>query len=108
MGNSRSTEILQADRQAAAWHYIRHEDMKAWLLSWGKEHELPPPKCVCGKNDDDETLCRQVPGGRNPSGPLRLGSPGAAPSAETTSVFLSATAPRGPLRIVRGPRACAA
>jgi hypothetical protein len=23
-------------------HYIRHEDMKAWLLSWGTDHELPP------------------------------------------------------------------
>jgi hypothetical protein len=42
----------------AAGHYIKHEDMKAWLLSWGKDCELPPPKCVCGKDHDDETLCR--------------------------------------------------
>ena len=35
-----------------AGHYIRREDMKAWLLSWGTEHELPPPKCVCGKVHD--------------------------------------------------------
>ena len=51
-------EIRQADRQAKAGHYIKHEDMKAWLLSWGTDHELPPPKCVCGKHHDDETLCR--------------------------------------------------
>ena len=51
-------EIRQADRQAKAGHYVKHEDMKAWLLSWGTDHELPPPKCVCGKHHDDETLCR--------------------------------------------------
>ena len=51
-------EIRQADRQVKARHYIRHEDMKAWLLSWGTDRELPPPKCVCGKEHDDEVLCR--------------------------------------------------
>jgi len=51
-------EIRQADRQVESGHYIRHEDMKAWLLSWGTENELPPPKCICGKEHDDETLCR--------------------------------------------------
>lgn len=51
-------EIRQADRQLKAGHYIKHEDMKAWLLSWGTDRELPPPKCVCGKRQDDETLCR--------------------------------------------------
>jgi len=51
-------EVRQADRQVKSGHYIRHEDMKAWLLSWGTEHELPPPKCVCGRHHDDETLCR--------------------------------------------------
>jgi predicted transcriptional regulator len=50
-------EIRQADRQVKAGHYIKHEDMKAWLLSWGTDRELPPPKCVCGKHHDDETLC---------------------------------------------------
>ena len=45
-------EIHQADRQVKSGHYIRREDMKAWLLSWGTEHELPPPKCVCGKIHD--------------------------------------------------------
>jgi predicted transcriptional regulator len=51
-------ETRQADRQVASGHYIKHEDMKTWLLSWGTKHELPPPKCVCGKVHDDETLCR--------------------------------------------------
>jgi predicted transcriptional regulator len=52
------SEIQQADRQVKTGHYVRHEDMKAWLLSWGTSHELPPPKCVCGKSHDDEALCR--------------------------------------------------
>jgi len=51
-------EIRQADRQVKAGHYIKHEDMKAWLLSWGTNHELQPPKCICGKNHNDEALCR--------------------------------------------------
>jgi len=51
-------EIRQADRQVKARHYIRHQDMKAWLLAWGTQRELPPPKCVCGKVHDDEALCR--------------------------------------------------
>jgi len=51
-------EIRQGDRQVKAGHYIRHEDMKAWLLSWGTDRELPPPRCVCGKAHDDEALCR--------------------------------------------------
>lgn len=51
-------EIRQADRQVKGGHYIKHGDMKAWLLSWGTDRELPPPKCVCGKAHDDEALCR--------------------------------------------------
>lgn len=51
-------DIRQADRQVKAGHYIKHEDMKAWLLSWGTDREVPPPKCVCGKNHNDEVLCR--------------------------------------------------
>jgi len=49
-------EIRQADRQVKSGHYVRHEDMKAWLLSWGTAGELPP-KCACGKEHDDEKLC---------------------------------------------------
>ncbi|SPE44057.1 conserved hypothetical protein [Candidatus Sulfotelmatobacter sp. SbA7] len=51
-------EIRQADRQVKSGHYIRNDDMKAWLLSWGTDHELPPPKCACGKSHNDEELCR--------------------------------------------------
>jgi len=50
-------EIRQADGQVKSGHYIKHQDMKAWLLSWGTNRELPPPKCVCGKNHDDEGPC---------------------------------------------------
>jgi predicted transcriptional regulator len=45
-------DIRQADCQLKSGHYIRQEDMKAWLLSWGTKKELPPPKCVCGKSHD--------------------------------------------------------
>jgi len=48
-------EMRQADRQVKSGHYVRHEDMKAWLLSWGTDRELPPPKCVCGKVHADES-----------------------------------------------------
>jgi len=51
-------EVRQADRQIKSGHYVKHEDMKAWLLSWGTNRELPPPKCACGKDHDDEKLCR--------------------------------------------------
>ena len=48
-------EMRQADRQVKSGHYVRHQDMKAWLLSWGTDRELPPPKCVCGKVHADES-----------------------------------------------------
>ncbi len=51
-------EIAQASRQVKSGHYIRNEDVKAWLLSWGTKHELPLPKCVCGKQHDGEKLCQ--------------------------------------------------
>src|SRR5277367_1880489 len=54
-----ATEIREADRQVKSGHYVRHDDMKAWLLSWGTDRELPPPRCACGKpHDEDEALCR--------------------------------------------------
>jgi predicted transcriptional regulator len=40
-----------------AGHYIPHEAMKAWLLSLGSDHELPPPKCVCGESHDEPGRC---------------------------------------------------
>jgi predicted transcriptional regulator len=38
-------EIRHAERKVRSGHYVTHEDMKAWLLSWGTDRELPPPKC---------------------------------------------------------------
>ena len=55
-------DIRQAKRQMDAGHYIRHQDMEAWLFSWGTDRELPPPKCVCGKNHDGEY--QKLPGKR--------------------------------------------
>src|SRR6202142_3505823 len=51
-------EVRQADRQVKSGHYIKNEDMKAWLLSWGTEHELPVRNCACGQTHDDESLCQ--------------------------------------------------
>jgi predicted transcriptional regulator len=36
------SEVRDAEREVASGHYIKHEDMKAWLLSWGTDRELPP------------------------------------------------------------------
>jgi predicted transcriptional regulator len=47
-------ELRLADREVTAGHYIRDEDMRAWLLSWGTSSELPLPKCACGKRHDSE------------------------------------------------------
>jgi predicted transcriptional regulator len=44
-------EVRQADRQIKSGHYIKHEEMKAWLLSWGTDRELPVPKCACGSSE---------------------------------------------------------
>jgi predicted transcriptional regulator len=48
-------EIRQAGREVKSGHYVRHEDMKAWLLSWGTDHELPPPKRACGQTHSEDT-----------------------------------------------------
>ena len=54
-----AAEIRAAERDVASGHYIPHEDMKTWLLSWGTDQELPPPRCACGKpHDGDEASCR--------------------------------------------------
>jgi predicted transcriptional regulator len=45
--------IRRGFAEMEAGHYIPHEAMKAWLVSLGSEHELPPPKCVCGEVHDD-------------------------------------------------------
>lgn len=49
-------EIRLADREVQSGHFIKHEEMKAWLLSWGTAREVPPPKCVCGKEHDNEAM----------------------------------------------------
>lgn len=49
-------EARRAERQVKSGHYVRNEDMKAWLLSWGTKNELPPPRCVCGKEHNDKEL----------------------------------------------------
>ena len=36
-------ELRRADHEVSSGHFVRNEDMKAWLLSWGTDHELPPP-----------------------------------------------------------------
>ena len=51
-----SAEIRVADREVQSGHFIKHDEMKAWLLSWGTTRELPPPKCACGKEHDNEAL----------------------------------------------------
>jgi predicted transcriptional regulator len=45
--------IRRGFAEMEAGHYIPHEAMKAWLLSLGSEHELPAPKCVCGRSHDE-------------------------------------------------------
>ena len=49
-------DIRRGKRQMDSGHYVKHEDMKAWLLSWGTDHELRPPNCVCGRSHDGKTL----------------------------------------------------
>jgi predicted transcriptional regulator len=51
-------EVRQADKQVESGHYVKHEDMKSWLLSWGTNREVPLPPCACGKQHDEEKLCR--------------------------------------------------
>jgi len=49
--------IRRGFAELEAGHYIPHEAMKAWLLSLGSDHELPVPKCVCGKSHDEPNSC---------------------------------------------------
>jgi len=42
-------EMRASEREVRSGHYVPEQAMKAWLLSWGTEKELPPPHCVCGK-----------------------------------------------------------
>jgi hypothetical protein len=44
--------IRRGFAEIEAGHYIPHGAVKAWLLSRSSDHELPPPKCVCGDTHD--------------------------------------------------------
>jgi predicted transcriptional regulator len=60
-------EIRAALNEADSGHYIPHEAMKAWLLSWGTDRDLPPPRCACGSIHDEDNLNGRSsgPGGLN-------------------------------------------
>jgi predicted transcriptional regulator len=49
--------IRRGFAEIEAGHYIPHEAMKAWLLSLGSDHELPPPRCVCAESHDEPGRC---------------------------------------------------
>jgi len=65
-------EVLKADRQVESGHYVRHEDMKTWLLSWGTERELPPPKRACGERHERMKLVAECLSQRPTSDDQRL------------------------------------
>jgi hypothetical protein len=45
--------IRRGIAQIESGHFIPHEAMKTWLLSLGLDHDVPPPKCVCGELHDE-------------------------------------------------------
>jgi len=45
MDEAKRIAILEGIAAADAGQLIPHEDVKAWLNSWGTENELPPPQC---------------------------------------------------------------
>jgi predicted transcriptional regulator len=51
-------EVRQGEAQIKSGHFIKQQDMKRWMLSLGTDKELPLPPCACGKQHDDEELCR--------------------------------------------------
>lgn len=54
-----TAELRGAERDVQAGHFIPHEAVKAWLLSWGSDQELSPPRCVCGKGHSGPALWRE-------------------------------------------------
>lgn len=36
--------MARGEADIAAGRVISHQAMKAWMLSWGTDHELPPPQ----------------------------------------------------------------
>lgn len=37
--------VEKGREDARAGRMVPYEDVRRWLLSWGTEHELPPPEC---------------------------------------------------------------
>lgn len=37
--------ILEGLADVEAGRVVPHNEVKAWLESWGTDHELPPPSC---------------------------------------------------------------
>ena len=35
----------KADHEIDAGKFLRHDEVRRWLLSWNSEKELPPPSC---------------------------------------------------------------
>ena len=42
---ARRAAILEGFEQVQSGRSIPHPKVRAWLQSWGKENELPPPVC---------------------------------------------------------------
>ena len=40
-----ATLVQTAEYEIESGKFLRHEDVRRWLLSWGTEKELPPPTC---------------------------------------------------------------
>ncbi|MCF8491718.1 MAG: CopG family transcriptional regulator [Rhodospirillum sp.] len=45
MEEAKRLAIAEGLADIEAGRIISHEDMTAWLESWGTKHELPPPAC---------------------------------------------------------------
>ncbi|WP_413207859.1 hypothetical protein [Rhodospirillum sp. A1_3_36] len=45
MEEAKRLAIAEGLADVEAGRVISHEDMTAWLESWGTENELPPPAC---------------------------------------------------------------
>ena len=38
--------IENADREIESGKFLRHAQVREWLLAWGTEKEIPPPSCT--------------------------------------------------------------
>ncbi|MBF0394388.1 MAG: CopG family transcriptional regulator [Alphaproteobacteria bacterium] len=46
MNEAKRLAILEGLADADAGRTVPHAEVKAWLESWGTDHELPPPRCM--------------------------------------------------------------